>query len=80
MTDVPAAPGTWGAFLAHARGCGVELLTLELPDRRIDYLARGAQQYPLPYAFAPDRKMGFWRVAHVCRRLGIPEPAWPIEL
>lgn len=82
-----ARPGTWGAFLRYAERHGVTVETL--PNVKLPGGERGAADYlwneqndrtfPLPLGFSPSRKITLGMMAHVCARLGIPEPIWMIE-
>lgn len=92
MTDWDACTraGTWGGFIAYSRAFGVTIE--ELPDvpftdgvtKNVPYLLRLVDGHPLTYVLpkdcTPDRRMGFMRYAHVCLKLRIPEPKWPVVL
>lgn len=75
--------------MKHATARGVAIETAERTNSdgtpfRFQYLLRKdggeIRTYPMPYAFAEDRPLGFGRMVDICGRLRIPEPKdWPVE-
>lgn len=84
----PARVGTWGAFMDYATPFGVTYATVQRIDENglvvdVHHLRRELNGevlwYPLEAPYPRDRKLGFGRMANVCRLLKLREPKWPIE-
>jgi hypothetical protein len=84
-------PHTWGFFFKYAKEFGVEIREDTFRDQngnpadilyfyRFDPQKREDLYSPIPPDRTPHRHMGFGRMARVCSRLRIPEPAdWPVD-